>query len=239
MPPRTPLLRPDRYFAERDLHLGRVFLVFGLVLASALGLTYGVGYVLTTHVDGTVLVDNPDRPPEAFCDAEWDSTVFDQEDCDAPRHVERNVNPIVRRAVGELAGPLLVGMLFVVAGVTLVVHVGSWLAGGTNGLTASFAVSVWGMAPLVATVPLSLAVLSFVIEPVTVSAAGDPTAAFADLEAQIRAHGWIGTVSSVVNAVWSGAIWKFGLEHERELSGRAATAVAGAVALLFVLGGAV
>jgi hypothetical protein len=239
VPPRTPLLRPDRYFAERDLHLGRVFLVFGLVLASALGLTYGVGYVLTTHVDGTVLVDNPDRPPEVFCEAEWDSAVFDEEDCDAPRQVERNVDPIVRQAVGELAGLLFVGMLFVVAGLTLVVHVGSWLAGGTDGVTASFAVTVWGMAPIVVTVPLSLAALSVALDPVTVAAAGDPAAAFADLEAQIRAHAWVGTVSSLVNAVWSGAIWKFGLEHERGLDGRAATAVAGAAALLLVLGGAV
>lgn len=238
MAPQTPLLRPDRYFAERDLHGGRVLLAVGIVLFSALGLAYGVGHVLTSTVDGTVMVDNPERPPETFCDGNVDPPGYDEDACNEPKQVERNVDPIIDRAIGEVAGFMFLGMALVLAGFTLVVHVGSWLAGGSNGLSASFAVTVWGMTPIAVTTPLALVGLSLTLDPVTLDAATDPASAFADLEAQLQSVGWLGTVSSVVSAVWSGVIWKFGLEHRRDLSGRAATAVAAVTALVLVVGGA-
>jgi hypothetical protein len=238
VPPQTPLLRPDRYFAERDLHGGRVLLAVGIVLVSALGLAYGVGHVLTSTVDGTVMVDNPERPPEAFCDGGTDPPGFDEDACEEPRQVERNIDPIIDRAIGEVAGFLVVGMVLVVAGFTLVVHVGSWLAGGSNGLAASVAVTVWGMTPIVVTAPLALVVLSMSLDPVTLDAASDPASAFADLEAQIQSLGWLGTVSSVVSAAWSAVIWRFGLEHRHDLTAGQATAIAVATALLLVAGGA-
>ena len=238
VPPQTPLLRPDRYFAERDLHGGRVLLAVGIVLFSALGLAYGVGHVLTTTVDGTVLVDNPERPPEAFCDGGVDPPGFDEDACEEPQQVERNIDPIIDRAIGEVAGYLFIGMVFVLAGFTLVVHVGSWLAGGSNGLAASFAVTVWGMTPIVVTAPLALVVLSTSLDPVTLDAASDPASAFAGLEAQIQSVEWLGTLSSIVSAVWSGVIWKFGLEHRHDLTAGQATAVAAVTALLLLAGGA-
>ena len=238
MAPQTPLLHPDRYFETRGLDAGRVLLAVGLVLFSALGLAYGVGHVLTTTVDGTVLVDNPERPPEAFCDGDVEPPGFDEDACEEPRQVERNIDPIIDRAIGEVAGYLLVGMFLVVAGFTLVVHVGSWLAYGTNGLAASFEVTVWGMTPIVVTAPLALVVLSTTLDPVTLDAASDPATAFGDLEAQIRSVAWLGTASSVLSAAWSGVIWKFGLEHRHGLSAGQATAVAAVTALLLVAGSA-
>ena len=238
VPPQTPLLRPDRYFAERDLHGGRVLLAVGIVLFSALGLAYGVGHVLTSNVDGTVLVDNPERPPEVFCDGGTDPPGFDDDACEEPRQVERNVDQIIDRAIGEVAGYLVVGMVLVLAGFTLVVHVGAWLAGGSNGLAASVAVTVWGMTPIVVTAPLALVVLSTTLDPVTLDAASDPAAAFADLEAQIRSLAWLGTLSSILSGLWSAVIWKFGLEHRHDLTAGQATAVAAVTALLLVAGGA-
>jgi hypothetical protein len=76
------------------------------------------------------------------------------------------------------------------------------------------------------------------LNPVTLDAATDPASAFAGLEAQIQSLTWLGTLSSVVSAAWSGVIWKFGLEHRRDLSGGSATAVAAVTALLLVAGGA-
>ncbi len=216
-----------------------MFLAVCLVLFGALGLVYGVGHVLASHVDGTVLVDNPERPPETFCEGTVDPPGFDDDACDAPQQVERNVDRIIERAIGEIAGIVFVGMALVVVGLTLVVHTGSWLAGGSNGLGASFAVTVWGLTPIVLTVPVSLVALSIVLDPVTVSTASEPTSVFAKMEAQIRSFGWIGTVSSVVSGLWSAVIWKFGLEHRRDLTGAEATTVAGATALLLVLGGAI
>lgn len=236
MAPRTPLLRPDRYFAERDLSLGRVLAVFGLVLFAGLAAVYGVGYLLVTHIDGTVMVDNPERPPELFCDGDMEFEIYDDADCDAPREVEQDVDPLLWDAVGELAGPMLVGMLLVVAGVTASLHAGSWLAGGKNGVTASFAVAVWGMTPIVVVAPASIAVLWALLDPVTISA-GSPEPAIDRLLSQLRAHQSVGTVSSVLSGVWSAAIWRFGLEHERGIEGVAATGVAVVTAMLLVLGG--
>jgi hypothetical protein len=238
MAPQTPLLRPDRYFGERDLHPGRVLLAVVIVLFAALGLVYGVGYLMKTNVDGTVLVDNPDRPPEAFCTGDTDPPGFDDDACSEPEQVERNVDVIIDRAIGEIAGSLIVGLALLVAGFTLVVHVGSWLAGGTNGLGASFAVTVWGMTPIVVVAPATFVVLSLTLEPVTVEAAGDPASAFAELETQVRSLGWLETASTVLSAGWSAVIWRFGLEHRRGLTGSAATAVAVVTALLLVAGGA-
>jgi hypothetical protein len=237
MAPCTPLLHPNRFFAERQRHVGRIAAVFGLVVLTSLGAVYGVGYLFVTHIDGTVLVDNPERPPEMFCDSDPESMPFDEEDCDAPRQVERDVDTIIWDVIGELAGQMIAGILILVGGLTVVVHAGSWLAGGTNGVAASLAVTVWGLAPIVFVVPLSMVALWVVLDPVTVSAAQDPSSAFAGLERQLRANQWVGTVSTVVSGVWSAAIWRYGLEHEREVSGAAATAIAGTVAMVVVVGG--
>jgi hypothetical protein len=237
MAPRTPLLHPKRFFTERRRHAGRLALVFGLVVLAGVGAVYGVGYLLVTHVDGTVMVDNPERPPEMFCDADRESMAFDESDCDAPQQVERDVDTIIWDAIEELAGPMLGGLLILIIGLTVVVHAGSWLAGGTNGVAASFAVTVWGLAPMVIIVPVSLVAMSVVLEPVTLSAAQEPASAFAGLERQLSAHQWIGTVSTLVSGVWSAVIWRYGLEHERGVSGAGATAIAGAVASLVVVGG--
>ena len=237
MAPRTPLLHPGRFFAERRRHFGRIVLVFALVVFAGLATVYGVGYLLITHIDGTVMVDNPERPPELFCESEMDSMVFNESDCDAPQQVERDIDSIICDAISELAGPMLGGMLILVIGLTAVIHTGSWLAGGTNGVAASFAVTVWGLAPMLFVIPVSMVAMSVVLDPVTLSAAQTPSSAFADLEQQLRAYEWIGTVSTAVSSLWSAAIWRYGLEHEREVSGAAATAIAGAVAVLVVIGG--
>jgi hypothetical protein len=237
MAPRTPLLHPGRFFAERSPHFGRIILVFALVVFAGLATVYGVGYLLVAHVDGTVMVDNPERPPEMFCDSEMDSMPFDESDCDAPQQVERDIDSIIWDAIGEFAGPMLGGMLILILGLTMVIHAGSWLAGGTNGVAASFAVTVWGLAPMLLVVPLSMVAMAVVLDPVTLSSAQDPSSAFAGLERQLRSYQWIGTISTVVSSLWSAAIWRFGLKHERGVSGAAATAIAGAVALLVVIGG--
>lgn len=237
MSPRTPLLRPDRYFAERDLDLARVAAVFVVVVLSGVSAVYGIGYLLVTHVNGTVMVDNPERPPEMFCDDGMSTDFYNETACNAPKQVEQNIDPIIWDAIGEIAGPMFVGMLLLVAGVTVLLHLGSWFAGGTNGLSASFGVAVWGTAPIVFVMPVSLAILWITLDPVTISAASAPEHAFEELTTQLHAHHWIGIGSSVLSGLWSATIWRFGLEHERNLTGAGATVVAGMVALLVILGG--
>ena len=238
MAPRTPLFRPDRFFAEREFHAGRILAVFGLVLASGLVTVYGVGYLMVTHIDGTVLVDNPDRPPEVVCDTGMNSSLYNESNCAAPEEIEQNVDPIIWDAIERLAGVMLGGLLLLIAGLSVILHVGSWLAGGTNGGAESFAVTVWGLAPTLFVAPIGVLALSVLIEPVTLSAAQDPASAFSGVERRIRANQWIGSTLTAASSVWSGVIWRFGLEHKRGLDGAEATALAGAVALLFLLVGA-
>ena len=120
MPPRTPLLRPDRYFAEREPNFFRVALVVGLLIAAGPAVVYGVGWVLAGNLDGTVLVDNPEHPPDWVCESDGaDSAVFDEEDCDAPERIERNVDAILWDAVEETAGTAILAYPLVLAILTL------------------------------------------------------------------------------------------------------------------------
>lgn len=68
MPPRTPLVRPDRYFAERELSPSRVFAVVGVVLVGVLAVFYGMGWILADRIDGTAEIDNPERPADWACE---------------------------------------------------------------------------------------------------------------------------------------------------------------------------
>ncbi|NIQ57978.1 MAG: hypothetical protein GWN71_32780, partial [Gammaproteobacteria bacterium] len=86
MAPYTPLLRPRRYFAEREVRIDRVAAVaFVLLLAGPLTV-YGVGWALTANLSGSVMVDNPARPPDAFCP---------EDGCEEPERIERDVDAVL------------------------------------------------------------------------------------------------------------------------------------------------
>jgi hypothetical protein len=233
VPPRTPLLRPDRYFAEREPNFFRVALVVGLLIAAGPAVVYGVGWVLAGNLDGTVLVDNPEHPPDWVCESDGaDSAVFDEEDCDAPERIERNVDAILWDAVEETAGTAILAYPLVLAILTLLLHAGAWLAGAERGPFPTFAVAAWGMVPTLVLLPVSLVALSMTLDPVTVSPGTDPETAVRPLLEQIRGTRSLSGVVALVTAVWGGAIWRFGLLHEQGLAGTNATAIAGLVALL-------
>lgn len=58
---------------------------------------YGVGWVLTATVDGTVTVDNPTRPPDSSCETAGG--------CEEPERIERNVDAVIWDVMDEVAGP--------------------------------------------------------------------------------------------------------------------------------------
>ncbi|MEF8840641.1 MAG: YIP1 family protein [Haloarculaceae archaeon] len=238
MPPRTPLLRPDRYFAERESNFFRVMAVVGLLVAAGPAVVSGVGWVLAAHLDGTVLVDNPERPPDRVCDDDTgDSSVFDGENCDAPREVERDVGAILWDAIDEIVGPAFLAYPLALVVLTLLLHAGAWLAGADHGFFPTFAVAAWGMVPTLLLIPVSLGLLSVMLDPVTVSPGDDPRTAIRPLLAQIRALEPYSAVLSAATAVWGGVIWRFGRVYEQGLPGTEATVVAGLVALLTAAAG--
>lgn len=235
MPPLTPLLRPDRYFAERDPDFFRVMVVVGLLIAAGPAVVYGVGWILAAHLDGTVMVDNPERPPDWACeDGTSDSAVFEDENCDAPREVERNVDTVLWEAIDELVGPALTAYPLALVVLTLLLHAGAWLAGADHGPFPTFAVAAWGMVPTLVLIPVSLVGLYLTLDPVTVSPGDDPATAIEPLMTQIEAVEPYAAVGTTVTALWSVVVWRFGLVHEQGIPGTDATVVAGLVALLTV-----
>lgn len=237
MSPRTPLLRPDRYFDERGVSLARGLAVVALVTAATVAGVYGIGWIFTERIDGTVAVDNPGRPPDAFCD---NSAASEQmtSGCDQPKEVERDVDDLLWKAVNSTAGEALLGLPFVWLFAGLVLHAGSSLAGGEGPAGNSWAVAAWGFVPGIAGIAAGLLVLSLTFEPMTVTPSTEPAALRRHVVGTLGALEAFGTVAGVVTTLWGAVVWRFGLKEGRNLDGAAATAVAGVAALLLLLLGA-
>lgn len=231
MAPYTPLLRPGLYFAGREVSFFRVMALVGLLAAAGPMTIYGVGWVVTDAVDGTLRVDNPARPPEAFCD-EDDGVFADEPDCDEPKQIERNVDALIWEAMGEFAGPSFIVYPLGLLVVTLLLHGGAGLYGTEQGWFPTFAVAAWGLAPAVLGVAVALVALALTVDPVTVAPGDDVGAALQPLEAQFRAVEPYRAVVTAATAAWGGYIWRAGLAEQQGLPSTEATLVAGIVAVL-------
>lgn len=223
MAPYTPFLRPRRYFAAHDVSFARVAAVFGILLMIGPLTVYGVGWALTANVDGTVLVDNPARPPDAFCP---------EDGCEEPEQIERDVDTAIWDVMDRFVGPSFVVYPLVLIALTLLMHGGVWVVGGERGWFPTFAVVAWGLVPTLAVVGLVVVGLYATIDPITVSPGEDLSAAVAPLEAQLRAFRPYGRAGSVIAAVWGGLIWRAGLIEHQGLPNTEATLIAGVVAVL-------
>lgn len=234
MPPLTPLVRPQTFFAERDVHGLRVLAVVGAVTIAVLAVFYGLGWIVVSSIDGTVLVDNPEpeRPPDWVC--EDDTDVYDQSGCDQPRNVERDVDSQIWAAWNDTAGQLLVAVPLVWLLLGLLLHVGSWLTGGQHGVVPSFAVAAWGLVPMLFASIVVVVILYLAFDPITVTPANQDSALEA-AKAPFRTLEPIQTILTIGTAAWSTVIWRYGLEYKRGLSGRYAWLVAGTVTALLAV----
>lgn len=233
MPPLTPLVRADRYFAERDLDGLRVLAVVGVVTVAVVAVFYGMGWIVASHVDGTVVVDNPERPPDPICQDETD--VYDQSGCDQPRTIERDVDSQIWAAWDGTVGQLLIAVPLTWLSVGILLHAGSWLMGSEDGLVHSFAVAAWGLVPMVVNSIVVLVILYITFDPITVTPATQDTV-LESVQAPFQMLEPIWTIVTIVTVVWSAIIWRYGLEYKRGLSGPSAWLVAGIAAALFAGG---
>ncbi|WP_435182469.1 YIP1 family protein [Halobellus sp. EA9] len=229
MSPVTPLVRPGRFFAERDVTVGHTLALLALhVFALPLGV-WAVGRVFQARIDGTVMVDNPSRPSEQFCETAPESM---DADCDAPAEVERNIDALLADAVGEFIGPVLIGIGIVIVLVAVALHAGARLFDGERGIATSLAVALWGLVPPLVSLVVGLGLLFVLIDPITVASQSDPSVLTerirADLAPLVR---WQPLVTGATS-LWSGLVWRAGLRHEQGLSNGAATGTAGTVALI-------
>ena len=250
MPPLTPLLRPDRFFAEAEFHVLRLLAVAIVLTFSVPVAVSGLGWIVTERVDGTITVDNPNRPSESYCE---NAPPIADAGCDAPARIEQDVDVSIQRAVDDLLSATILAVPIALLVNGGILHAGSWLLNGEDsedgeggddgeggegdegGAAESFAVALWGMAPAVVPLGVLLLVVYATFDPTTVTPETDP-GAFADhLWAEFRTAFRVAPFVSAAAALWSGIIWRFGLVDMRGLSGGEATGLAGALALLSVL----
>ena len=233
MPPLTPLLRPGRFFAERELNALRLLAVLTvLLLALPLGVSTA-GWVLTERVDGTVMVDNPNRPSESFC--EGVPAAMDM-GCDAPAEVERDIDTILQQAIDRFLGAAIVGGLISVALVGGLLAGGVWLFDAEGGGSATaVAVGLWGLLPGLAGIAVGVGLLWVLLEPTTVTPATEPATLLASIESQLAPLTRWSPVISGATTVWSVAIWRAGLREQCGLPGSGATLLAATVGVLFWL----
>lgn len=229
MPPSTPLFRPGQFFAERDIAAERILTVVCLLVFSLpLGI-WGVGQVLKARIDGTVMVENPNRPSESFCEGAPASMDVG---CDAPAQIEQNVDAVLSEAINQLIGPALLGIVIVIVVVGGLLHFGSWLLGSENGATASFTVAIWGLVPSLFSLLFGIGLLFVLVDPITVTTETDPAVLTEQIQADLKPLQRLSPLITGITTLWSGIIWRFGLLHKRGLSPGEATGVAGSVAVI-------
>jgi hypothetical protein len=227
------LFRPYRFFERGGSRPLASLLVVALFTVVAFGFGFVFFEVLLNRIDGTVMVDNPAYPGDAFCQGPFDPTIGD---CDAPREVERNIDTTIT----DVRGRFLVLFLFVpvlgwlVSGLFL--HVGSWLAGDEGTVKDSFAVAAWGLAPSGFSMLLGMAVLWVTFDPITVTPESNTEEFLNIAMAELEAFEITATVLSLVTLVWSAYIYVDGLIVTRGVDGPQAVAIVGVLAVFGLIG---
>lgn len=189
--------------------------------------------VLLDRINGTVMLDNPAYPGDAFCQGPSDPFVGD---CDAPREVERNIDVIITDVRGQFLGLLFIapslGWLF--RGFFL--HVGSWLAGNEGTVKDSFAIAAWGLAPGVFSILVLTAVLWVTFDPITVTPESNPEGFLDIAMAELEAFVTTATVLGLVSSVWGAYIHFGGLVATRGVHRPQAAVIVGLLAFLELIG---
>jgi hypothetical protein len=212
-----------------------------LVTVAAVAFVAGLGTVFTAKIDGTVVVDNPNRPSEAFCEMRSNDTFSEINDtgfdCSGPAEIERNVDPLIQRTLGSFYGAMLIGFPIVILVTGILLHAGTALCNGEGSFADTLAVTAWGLSPFLVTMPLGLLALWLLMDPVSVTPGTAPEAIQRTVMASLDPWVPVAVGLNLVGSVWGAAIWTFGLERGRDVTRGQAALVAGVVTLFLILGG--
>ncbi|MFD1646280.1 YIP1 family protein [Haloarchaeobius litoreus] len=227
------LLDPRAFFEDRGTASTlpvAALAVVGLAIALAVGVTVMAG-ILAGAVQGTVMVDNPDRPPQGICDAFGNDSPA-TEGCDEPAEIERDAGSLVREAANGFIGTVVVApfLLWLAGGVT--VYLGGVLAGGDTSLSGSFSIAGWVAVPEFGRLAAGLVAIQFALADVTItnleSAPEAVRTAIAPVEPYIA-------LATVLTAAWQLHILSAGLAVEADVDRPRAAVVTGVPLALFVL----
>ncbi|MFC4358555.1 Yip1 family protein [Halobium salinum] len=239
--PRTPLLHPGEYFAERPpeddlLRAAAVVLLVALATTAAAAV---VGLTFAERLDFMVTVDNPAHTPEHMCDAFATSEMSTPSGCgeDVPETTQVNFG---QKVWEEFRGFLpLVFVVTVVAwvGAAVLAHAATAFADGASGSFAgTLAVSGWAAGPNLLQVALGTGFVYLRLQSLTVPS--DPAAAVAKLETLATFGSGLPMVAVLlVVTAWKAVVWSVGLRRARDISADASWTIAGVAAALAFLGG--
>ncbi|WP_440989287.1 YIP1 family protein [Haloarchaeobius baliensis] len=227
------LLDPRAFFEEHGTASTlpvAALAVVGLAIALAVGVTI-LGGILAGAVDGTVMVDNPDRPPGPTCEVFGNDTPG-VEGCDEPAEIERDAGSLVREAANGFLGTVIFApfLLWLAGGIT--VYLGGLLVGGDTSLAGSFSVAGWAAVPEFGRLVAGLVALQLALGDATItnleSAPEAVRTAIAPIEPYLA-------VAAVLTAVWQLHILSAGLSVEADVDRLAAAVVTGIPLSLLVL----
>lgn len=242
MVPLTPLHRPFATFREPPKWITNPAVIVGLTLGSAVLLAvavYALGQVLAAQTTGTVTVDNPAYPGDAFCEnpafEETQPDRYQPGGCDEPETVERDPSAIVSEAFAQVAGLLLFGWLFLwlLGGIAL--HVAAWLANGRGTPGDSFAIASWSGAASALTAIPSVVVLALAVQSTDI-AMSDPERTRQTLEAAIGPVEPFLLLFGLIGTTWQAVIWYAGLVELHDVDGARAAFISGVFWLLLMAG---
>ncbi|WP_277554163.1 Yip1 family protein [Halobaculum limi] len=229
--PRTPLLRPHRYFRRHDgspplAHAVAVVAVVTVAVAGGIAVFLGE---FAAALDMTTTVDNPAYPGDAFCE----NSAFEDTPtgCSEPKTVEREVGALVTEELSWVPAAALVAVPLFWLFEAGVLHAASALAGGDGPFRDTLAISGWAMAP--ALVRLAAVGGFLVYQLRTVALSGSVDGAIDALQAAIAGVQTVSLAAALVVGVWGGIIRAYGISEARDHPVREAALV---VAVLTVLG---
>lgn len=226
------LLRsPSRFFDERP-PADTLPIATALVFLLAVGLVVGLlltGSLLAGSIDATVRVDNPDRPPEVFCNGNGPAST---EHCDEPATVPRDAGTLVENAVRKrlwigLVAPFVLWFLGAVA-----LYGGARLAGGTPSFEGTLAVSGWAALPERFRLAVGLVGRSVVRHGVTIT---DPERALAVVQTAVAPVRPVIDAVTIATAGWQWVLLSGGLGREADLPWKSAAICVGVPLALVVL----
>jgi len=233
------LLSPRAFFEERP-PARTLPIAAGLVVLLAVCLTGAillVGSMLDGAIDATVTMDNPDRPPEGFCDGTFeDSETGLSDNCDEPATIERDAGKLVEEATHDYlwVGLIVPFVMWFLGGVVL--FGAGRLAGGDPSPGGAFALSGWAALPELVRLAVGLGGLRLAFANATIT---DFERSAAALQAAMGPIDPLLTAASLLTIGWQWYILTGGLVEEADLSwGGAGVAVAvplGIVGLFGVL----
>lgn len=223
----TLVVSPTSFFEEHEpvetLHIAAGLVVL-LMVCTAVGMVF-VGSTLAGTIDATVTIDNPDRPPETFCEGGPDMPELRVNDgCDEPETIERDVGELAQEAIGEylwvgLLGP---GLLWVLG--TIVLYGGGRLAGGQPSGWGTLAVAGWAALPELVRLGVGLGGLYVAVSNVTIT---DAESGPAVIEAAIAPVEPLLLVASVGTVVWQWTLLTGGLAQDADTAWSSAAVAVG------------